>query len=104
MKDPGKSASAKSLWPRIPKFVWFLVAFLTLPWFHYYRSIDGVVVDAETGEPIENVIVVAYWELKEKMFHNSESGVTHISEVVTDSQGRYHLPGKLKLFPKHFQP
>jgi hypothetical protein len=52
----------------------------------------GQVVDAETGQPIQGVVVVAAW-------YNLSPGVIHqarafhdVDEVVTDGEGRFVLP------------
>jgi hypothetical protein len=50
----------------------------------------GVAVDSETGQPIEGVIVVGYWELKG--FHQYPVGLVMVEEGLTDAQGRFELP------------
>ena len=51
---------------------------------------EGSVVDADTGQPLEGVIVVAYWELKG--LHAYPVGLMMVQEGVTGAEGRYSLP------------
>lgn len=56
------------------------------------RSIEGYVVDAETGEPVPDVIVVAAWRVITGL-HGQTKGFLVLDEAVTDKQGYYFLPG-----------
>jgi hypothetical protein len=50
------------------------------------------VVDAETGQPIEGVIVVAAWyRLSPGVIHQARA-FHDVDEVVTDAEGRFVLP------------
>jgi hypothetical protein len=63
--------------------------------------IEAWVVDAETKQPIEGVIVVAHWELVGPM-ENYPVGQIEVLESVTDKNGRFHFPAwgpKLHLAP-----
>jgi hypothetical protein len=52
----------------------------------------GQVVDAETGQPIEGVVVVAVWErLSPGVIHQARA-FHDVDEVVTDAEGRFVLP------------
>jgi len=66
-------------------FVWS-----TYPWVYWAKPIEATVVDAETQEPLEGVIVVAMWIL-EGGYHNDEVGFLEVLETVTDSKGRFHF-------------
>ncbi len=64
-------------------------AFIRPP-FYSAKPVQATVVDEATRRPVEGVVVVAVWAL------SSIHGVTHtlrIDETVTDSQGRFSLPG-----------
>ncbi len=63
------------------------------PHFYWGDAIEARVVDADTEQPLEGVIVVAKYEL----FYPSIGGlgapnVFHVMEAVTDHNGRFHLP------------
>jgi hypothetical protein len=68
------------------------VAWAALPPLTYSaKPIRGVVVDAQTGHPLEGVIVVAQWVL-----HVAPVGYgprLQVLETVTDAQGVYQFPG-----------
>ena len=67
---------------------------------HSAKSIETWVVDEQTGQPLEGVIVVAHWQL-ERTFA-IPPGVTgydprgplqlKVMEAVTDPQGRFYFP------------
>lgn len=59
------------------------------------EPIAAQVVDADTGQPIEGVVVVAHWELHGGSFTGDAlpCGVTGVEEAVTDQEGRFHLSG-----------
>jgi hypothetical protein len=56
------------------------------------RPITATVVDAETGEPLEGVNVVAYWALNRPPIWQS-AGRLELIEAVTDKSGQFHIPG-----------
>jgi hypothetical protein len=60
------------------------------------ESISGKVVDVETNEPIEDVIVIGYWPGYTFYFHTSTAPTIEVLETATDSNGNYILPGWLK--------
>ena len=55
------------------------------------KSIEAWVVDAETSQPLEGVIVVAHWQLYGGM-HPDQLGELMILETLTDKAGRFHFP------------
>lgn len=56
------------------------------------EPIEARVVDAETKQPLEGVIVVAHWVL-EGGIHVDRVGELFIMETVTDKNGRLYFPG-----------
>lgn len=78
--------------------LWLLSALLALsacatPLTYSAKEIHGQIVDAETGQPIEDAIVVAQWVLFEGgIGHGGHKGRLHIYEAVTDKEGRYFIP------------
>jgi hypothetical protein len=63
--------------------------------FYWAKPIDATVVDAETQQPLAGVTVMAHWEIANGTFAGGPHIVGQISveEAVTDSNGRFHLPG-----------
>lgn len=65
------------------------------------KPIEAWVVDAETKQPLEGVIVVALWELK----YGWEGGGAYpltVMEAVTDKNGRFYFPAwGPKPIPEH---
>jgi hypothetical protein len=59
------------------------------------EPIAAQVVDADTGQPIAGVVVVAHWELHGGSFTGDAltCGVDGVEEAVTDQDGRFHIPG-----------
>lgn len=59
------------------------------------RPITATVVDAETKEPLKDVIVVAHWQLVEGTLVDSSipAGELMVMEAVTDADGMFHFPG-----------
>ncbi len=55
-------------------------------------EIEGWVADAETGKPLEGVIVVAHWRLKGGLEGGTPIRELQIFESVTDQSGRYYFP------------
>lgn len=58
------------------------------------RPISATVVDAETKEPLKDVIVVAHWQLVEGGFLDSSipAGELMVMEAVTDVDGKFYFP------------
>lgn len=55
------------------------------------KPIQGVIVDAQTGEPLVGVIVVAQWILYEP--GKGHWRRLHVFETTSDSGGKYQIPG-----------
>lgn len=57
--------------------------------------IDARVVDADSGEPIEGVVAVAYWPLSQGSLAGDSlpCGAANVEEAVTDKDGYFHLSG-----------
>lgn len=84
---------------KLPKFHFYLIPLLmmALPLSacakqYSAEPIEAWVVDTETGQPIEGVIVVAHWELKGGLEGGNVMGQMMVMESVTDKKGRFHFP------------
>lgn len=55
-------------------------------------AIDSRVIDADTGEPLAGVNVVAEWVLKGGVESGEVTGYANVMETVTDKDGRFHFP------------
>jgi hypothetical protein len=61
---------------------------------YFAKEINGQVVDGETGKSISDVVVVAKWILYwPTLGHGDYGGSMNTIEVVTDREGKYHIPG-----------
>ena len=60
------------------------------------ESINGKVVDAETNEPIEDVIVIGYWPGYTFYLSRSTAPTIEVLETISDRDGNYFIPGWLK--------
>jgi len=57
------------------------------------EPIEAWVVDAETAQPIDGVVVTANWELEEgTVGGNRPAGQIMVMETVTDDKGRFYFP------------
>jgi hypothetical protein len=57
------------------------------------ESIEGWVVDADTGKPLDGVVVLSVWEVSEgNLAGTNDGGQIQIQETVTDASGRYFFP------------
>ena len=76
-------------------FVWMVVAamlpILPSPWppFYWALPVHGQVIDADTGQPLEGVIVAAHWELRDTGWTGSPVGQVAVMEDVTDNKGAF---------------
>jgi hypothetical protein len=52
---------------------------------------EAKIIDAETKQPVEGVVVVAHWVL-EGGLHLDRVGDLVILETITDKQGKFHFP------------
>lgn len=67
----------------------------SLPRTYSADRIDARVIDAETEQPLEGVIVVAHWELRSTGYNPGGSvpvGQMMTMEAITDKEGRFHFP------------
>jgi hypothetical protein len=83
-------------WRSLIIFVALLMAPILLigrgNWILFFDSpIEGYVVDAETGKPLEGVIVAGLWELTQFPSHGS-GGYAKISMEITDKEGMFKIP------------
>ena len=67
--------------------VFFLLVVCT-----WSAPITATVVDSETGQPIEDVVVVADWELRGGLEGGNPIGAWPVIEAVTDRKGKFHFP------------
>lgn len=65
-----------------------------MPLTYTVEPLKARIIDAETRQPLEGVIVVAHWQLERgTMGGNVEAGQLAIMEVVTDQHGQLSFPG-----------
>lgn len=58
------------------------------------KEIQGRIVDADTGEPVEGAVVVAQWILRDIMRGRKDvSDRLETLEAVTDKEGRFYIAG-----------
>ena len=82
-----------------------LLAVLGLPFFWYVAMLmypaqfvrdelpyPGKVIDAETGDPIAGVVVLAEWYRRPTIFGSMHDTFYDAREVVTDANGDYTMP------------
>ncbi|MDH5784942.1 MAG: hypothetical protein OEZ16_04940 [Chromatiales bacterium] len=73
--------------------------FLAIAWlsgsltFYSAPDIEARVIDANTGKPVEGVVLVGVWQLESQGFEHSYGRAIHVTEAVTDSEGKYKLDG-----------
>jgi len=82
---PGRllaALGAAALWMPLPSYGLIYSA----------EAIEGWVIDAETGKPIEDVVVVAHWRLQGGFEGGTAVNELKILESVTDKGGRYSFP------------
>ena len=84
------------------KFLSFLLLMLSLtacaPPIYFASGFRGQVIDEQTGEPLEKVIVVAVWKAGGVGF--GDTGLDQrlrVYETITDSQGYFTVPSGLAL-------
>ncbi len=65
------------------------------PPIYFAKATHGTVIDAETKQPIAGAVVVANWDLFHELWGEGSHGVRslQITEVVTDKDGKYVVPG-----------
>ena len=77
------------------RYAWLIALLLPLQSCAFYYSaapIEAWVVDAETGKPLEGVVVTANWQLKGGLEGGNPVGQMMVMEAVTDQNGRFHFP------------
>jgi len=62
-------------------------------------AIEGRILDATTGEPIENSIVEVDWDTSVFAFVDRTSGSAGYMLIVTGKDGKYKVPSKVMLQP-----
>lgn len=89
---------------------YFSLALLILPFTgcaslqYSAEPIEAWVVDAETKQPLEGVVITANWQLEEGTFGgNVQAGQLNVMETTTDKEGRFrfHGWGPLKVAKGH---
>lgn len=65
------------------------------PPIYFAKATHGTVIDAETKQPIAGAVIVANWDLFDELYGGGSHGVRslQITEVVTDKEGKYVVPG-----------
>jgi hypothetical protein len=58
---------------------------------YFADPITATVVDAETKQPLEGVVVAAHWEMKGGIERGNVSGEVMVMEAATDSAGTFHF-------------
>lgn len=91
------------------KIIWavliiVLVIFLALLYHGSHMGMTGKVVDAETGKPIEEAVVVVGWSTRRGLPGMNYGKAAKIAEVVANENGRVKLPGILTIDPFVEQP
>jgi hypothetical protein len=64
---------------------------LLWPPVYWADEIQGQIVDADTGEPLEGIIITANWELQGP-WEDIPEGQMMVMEAVTDKEGRFAFP------------
>lgn len=63
------------------------------PTFYSAKEIRANLVDKDTGQPLEGVIVVAQWILFVSLLGHGDHGPRlHVTEAVTDAEGKFYIP------------
>lgn len=62
------------------------------PLMYSAEPIEAWVIDAETKQPLEGVIVIAHWELVRSPGDRKGLGYLELMETVTDATGRFSFP------------
>ena len=71
-----------------------VVPLLAWPPVYFGDAVSGRVVDTETGEPVEDVLVIAHWQMAPFMSMDAGGDPVQIAvkETLTNSDGRFHFP------------
>lgn len=60
----------------------------------YDGPYEGRIIDAETGHPLEGVVVLGVWYKEEPTVAGAVSSYYDAKETVTDKNGNFYIPGK----------
>jgi len=67
-------------------------------WLIYHKpAYEGKVVDVETNEPIEGVVVTAVYSKHVFTYTGSHNQEIHVAEALTDAKGKFKIPPFTKL-------
>ena len=58
------------------------------------KTFSGRVIDAETKEPIEGAVVVAYWKSERPSILGEDTRLEDVKETLTDKNGNWSIAGK----------
>lgn len=73
-------------------FSWYFRVFTGYPFQYSAKEIEAWVIDAKTKKPIQNVIVVAHWQLTGGFEGHNNVGQLKVMETTTDRNGRFFFP------------
>jgi hypothetical protein len=81
-------------------FFIFLLAYLSqVSWLIYQKpEVKGKIIDAESKEPIEGVVVSAYYEVNTYDIAGGGTRVIHTKETLTDVDGVFTIPAYTTIF------
>jgi hypothetical protein len=68
-------------------------------WISVTPAFEGVVVDADTQQPIPYAVVTVQWYKSVPGFHQSDYAAGSAQAAVTDDMGKYRIGGKIWLAP-----
>ncbi len=77
--------------PCLPTFTMVIFLLLLLTGTGCAGSIQGQVLDAQTGKPIAGAIVLGVWTKQEGMFGQYSTKLVGVREAETDAEGRFVL-------------
>lgn len=69
-----------------------LAACFLLTTCHMAESIDASVIDAESGQPVEGMLVIADWQAVGRMTNGNNEGQIMVMETMTDKKGHVAFP------------
>lgn len=84
---------ALGLVPLFLVLVTLVVIVMPKPIYYEQPEIAGVVVDAETKQPIDRAVVVARWVVTGGFYKTFSVGVLDVQRTVTNEDGKFVLPG-----------
>ena len=73
-------------------YVFMLPGCDTDPGYSSGKELRGVIVNADTGEPIPDAIVVADWITSSGTAGGSEQVCFHVGTATTNAAGEYYMP------------